>query len=73
MQTYPLFEDDKGCPICVSDGISKGKRYGAYRIKPSGSLQRVKPVPESDMPYEALLSLLKYAIEHGWVPALDQR
>lgn len=65
--------DEKGCLVKVSSGISGGKAWMSCRVKPSGSLQRVKSkkLPERDTEKEAQEDLDRYAGERGWPLVAD--
>lgn len=38
------FIDHLGCEVFVSTGLGQ-ELWGAFRRKPNGSLQRIKPIP----------------------------
>lgn len=61
--------DDNGCVVKVSSGISGGKAWMSCRVKPSGSLQRVKSkrLSERETKEEAQEDLDRYAEDRGWL------
>lgn len=60
--------DDMGKIVKVSSGISGGSSWMSFRVKKSGSLQRVKSklLPERDTREEAQKDLDRYAGKIGW-------
>lgn len=59
--------DDKNRPVGISTGI--GDRYGAYRQKPNGTLQRMttRALPQSKDKEVVRRALIAYASQRiGW-------
>jgi hypothetical protein len=68
MKTAWLFKDDQGRPVVISDGIAQGGPLYAFRIKPSGSLSRIRSI-EASRPGDlegAFVKLCAYAEARGW-------
>jgi len=68
MEAKQIAWDDKGRAVVVSDGISKGKQFGLFVCKPSGTLKRIKAksVPMVDDQERAMQLGIAYAARKGW-------
>ena len=60
--------DDMGKTVKISSGISGGLSWMSFRVKKSGSLQRVKSkhLPVRDTKEEAQTDLDRYASQMRW-------
>ena len=50
--------------IVISDGLSDGKQFGSFYVKPSGSLKRMISIPMTDSINEAKYRLMQWAENH---------
>lgn len=62
------YHDKQGRVFFVSDGIGKGKSFGTFLRKPSGSLRRLVSVylPMRDRRDQAEADLREYAKKNGF-------
>ena len=65
------YVDDMGRLVVISSGISRGEEYMSFRVKKSGSLQRIKSkwLPIRNTRIEAQEDLARYAEEMRWAIA----
>jgi hypothetical protein len=75
MNEYRAYTDDQGCTVKVSSGISGGKVWMTCRVKPSGSLQRIKSkfLPDRPTRDAAQKDLDSYAFVKGWRISYSER